>query len=78
MWWFEGGVPIVGDGGIDDFPTAQTPPADGGLAHDSALAVLQRDGHHQALAPLAHHVVTFVLSGAGYYASAPRLVKLGV
>ena len=55
MWWFQGAIPILGDGGIDDCPTEQTPPAEDGLAHDSPLNVLHRDGHHQALAPLAHH-----------------------
>ncbi len=39
---------MLRDDGIDDFPTEQTPPAEGGLVHDSTLGVLQRDGHHQA------------------------------
>ncbi len=65
MWWFQGDVPILGDGGIDDFPTEQTPPAEGGLAHDSALDVLQRDGLHQALAPLAPHGPASFEEGAG-------------
>ena len=48
---------MLRDDGIEDFPTEHTPPAEGGLVHDSTLGVLQRDGHHQALAPLAHHAL---------------------
>ncbi len=55
MWWFQGGVPILGDGGIDDFPTEQTPPGAGRLAGDRPLDILQRDGHHKAVTAIARH-----------------------